>query len=83
MKKWEYQLLVQLWDHERQRFYWADHETDENSAKERLYALGQEGWQVVSEFPCGARVAQHNYLLRRPFGGEFEFENEKGNHLNY
>jgi hypothetical protein len=65
MKKWEYQLLVQLWDHDRGRFYWADNETDPRSSKERLHALEAEGWQVVSAFPCEGRVAQHNYLLRR------------------
>ena len=66
MKKWEYRLLVQLWDHETQRFYWADHETDPRTSKERLHALAQEGWKTVSAFPCGEKVAQHNYLLKRP-----------------
>jgi hypothetical protein len=69
MKKWEYQLLVQLWDHEKGQFYWADHETDPRSAKERLEALEGEGWQVVSAFPCGTRVPQHNYLLKRGMDG--------------
>lgn len=66
MKKWEYQLLVQLWDHQRQQFYWADHETDPRDSQERVDALQQEGWETVSVFPCGERVRQHNYLLRRP-----------------
>ena len=65
MKKCEYQLLVQLWDHETQRFYWADHESDPRTSKERLHALAQEGWETVSSFPCGERVRQQNYLLRR------------------
>src|SRR5437868_5034607 len=68
MKKWEYTLLVQLWDHETQRFYWADHETDSRTSKERLHALAQEGWKTVSAFPCGERVKQQNYLLRRSAG---------------
>ena len=65
MKKWQYQLLIQLWDRETQRFYWADSETDPRSSQERIKALEGEGWQVVSSFPCGERVAQHNYLLKR------------------
>ena len=66
MKKWKYELLVQLWDHEKQQFYWADHETDPRDSQERLEALAQEGWVILSAFPCGGRVTQHNYLLRRP-----------------
>jgi hypothetical protein len=66
MKKWEYKLLVQLWDQQKGRFYWADHETDPRTSQERLDALAQEGWETVSAFPCGAHVTQHNYLLRRP-----------------
>jgi len=65
MKKWEYQLLVQLWDHQRGRFYWADNETDPRSPQERLDILAQDGWEVLSTFPCGARFPQQNYLLRR------------------
>jgi len=65
MKKWEYTLLVQLWDPGLGRFYWADHETDPRNSQERLEALAQEGWEVVSAFPCGERVRQQNYLLRR------------------
>ena len=65
MKKWEYRLLVQLWDHEQGRFYWADHESDPRSSQERLEALRQEGWETVSAFPAGMRGSQHNYLLKR------------------
>jgi len=65
MKKWDYQLLVQLWDTQRQRFYWADNETDLRSPQERLELLAQDGWEVVSSFPCGATDTQQNYLLRR------------------
>jgi len=68
MKQWEYKLLVQLWDHDKQRFYWADHESDPRSSQERVEALRQEGWETVSAFPCGERVRQHNYLLRRSVG---------------
>ena len=68
MKKWEYLLLVQLWDHEKQRFYWADHETDSRDSQERLEALAQEGWETLSAFPCGARATQQNYLLKRSVG---------------
>jgi hypothetical protein len=77
MKKFEYKLLVQLWDHEKGRFYWADHETDWRDSGERLDALAQEGWETVSTFPCEGRVAQQNYLLRRPVdenGNEEESE---------
>ena len=66
MKKWEYRLLVQFWDHEKGGFYWADHETDPRSSQERLDALRRQGWETVLAFPCGARVPQHNYLLKRP-----------------
>jgi hypothetical protein len=66
MKKWKYKLLVQLWDREKQQFYWADHETDPRDSRERLNALAQEGWETLSAVPCGGRVTQHNYLLRRP-----------------
>jgi hypothetical protein len=66
MKKWEYQLLVEFWDHEKGRFYWADNETDPRDSQERLDALRQEGWETALAFPCGARVRQHNYLLKRP-----------------
>ena len=66
MKKWEYQLLIQFWDHAKGRLYWADHETDLRDSQERLEALAQEGWETLSAFPCGSRVRQHNYLLRRP-----------------
>ena len=68
MKKWEYTLLVQLWDHDKQCFYWADQELDPRSSQERVAALHQEGWETVSSFPCGDRVRQHNYLLRRAAG---------------
>jgi hypothetical protein len=65
MKKWEYKLLVQFWDHDRQRFYWADDERDHRSSQERLKDLEEEGWEMLSAFPCGERVPQQNYLLRR------------------
>jgi len=68
MKKWEYTLLIQLWDNEKRRFYWADHESDPRSSQERVDALAQEGWETVSAFPCGERVKQQNYLLRRSAG---------------
>jgi len=66
MKKWEYRLLVALWDRDRGLFYWADNDRDRRNSQERLDALAQEGWETVSSFPCGAQVPQHNYLLRRP-----------------
>ncbi len=66
MKKWEYQLLVQFWDHEKGQFYWADDETDRRNSQERLDALRRVGWETLLSFPCGTRVRQHNYLLRRP-----------------
>ena len=66
MKKWEYRLLVALWDHDKGRFYWADNERDQRNSQERLEALAQEGWETVSSFPCGVQVKQQNYLLRRP-----------------
>ena len=66
MKKWDYQLLVQIWDRQKGRFYWADNETDPRSPEERLEILAQDGWEVLSAFPCGARDTQKNYLLRRP-----------------
>jgi hypothetical protein len=66
MKKWEYQLLVQLWDHEKGGFYWADNERDPRCPQECLDALRRKGWEAVLPFPCGTRVPQHNYLLKRP-----------------
>jgi hypothetical protein len=72
MKKWQYQLLIQLWDTQRQRFYWADNETDPRSPQERLDILSGDGWETVSAFPCGARDTQNNYLLRRSAGGNAE-----------
>jgi hypothetical protein len=65
MKKWDYQLLVQLWDSQRGRFYWADNEMDPRSPQERLEGLEQDGWEILSTFPCGAKDTQQNYLLRR------------------
>ena len=65
MKKWEYRLLVQLWDREKQTFYWADNERDLRNSQERLEALEQEGWEAVSAFPCGSASTQRNYLLKR------------------
>ena len=65
MKKWEYKLLVQLWDSDKGRFYWADHERDPRNAQERLDALNREGWETVSAFPSGIQGSQRNYLLRR------------------
>ena len=66
MKKCEYRLLVELWDHEEQHFYWADNETDRRNSQERLHALAQEGWETLSAFPCRSSITQHNYLLKRP-----------------
>ena len=66
MNKWEYQLLVELWDFEKQEFYWADNKTDQRNSGERLNALKQEGWEVISSFPSGMIGTQHNYLLKRP-----------------
>jgi hypothetical protein len=66
IKKWEYRLLVEFWDHEKGGFYWADNETDPRDSQERLAALNQQGWETVMTFPCGARLKQHNYLLKRP-----------------
>ncbi len=63
MKKWEYRLLVQFWDHEKERFYWADQETDPRSSQKRLDALRRQGWETVLAFPCGERVRQHNCRL--------------------
>ena len=64
-KKWEYRLLVELWDRQRQCFYWADNDRDPRTASQRLDALEQEGWEVVSSFPCRDQVTQRNYLLKR------------------
>lgn len=65
MKKCEYRLLVELWDNEKGGFYWADNETDPRTSRERVQALEQDGWETVMEFPCGRRIPQHNYLLKR------------------
>ena len=65
MKKNEYLLLVQLWDSQQGKFYWADNESDPREAHERIEALQQEGWQTLSTFPCGSASTQRNYLLQR------------------
>ena len=65
MKKTEYRLLVQLWDLQKGKFYWADNESDPRDAQERLEALHREGWETVSTFPCGSASTQRNYLLQR------------------
>ena len=63
MKKCEYRLLVELWHREKGRFYWADNETDRRNSQERLDALAQEGWEVLSAFPYGASATQQNCRL--------------------
>jgi hypothetical protein len=68
MKKQEYRLLVQFWDNEEGRLYWADQESDPRSSQERVDALAPEGWETVSAFPCGERIRRQNYLLRRSAG---------------
>ena len=66
MQKWEYLALVQQWNIGEKRFYWGDDENDNRNTAERLNALGQEGWELVSGFASGSMGVQFNYLLKRP-----------------
>ena len=66
MQKWEYMIIVQAWNNIEQKFYWGDDMTDERNPTDRLNALGQEGWELVSTFSSGRPSEYYNFVLKRP-----------------
>jgi hypothetical protein len=48
MQKWEYLIVAHLMDEKTREFHWHDDENDNRSKTERLNALGEEGWELVT-----------------------------------
>ena len=65
MHKWEYRVLLQMWDDEEHVYYWHEgEERYERNVLQRLNDAGQEGWELVTIEPGPEQSI--NYFFKRP-----------------